>query len=148
MALPNYRARTAPTASYRISLPFNLSNQGKVGVVEDSDHKVYQDQVTTLLSVNSGERIWYENYGANIGSLLFEPGEDAALLIKKAIEEAFVRWLPKLTFVKAITSFDSTSGQLALTVIYQTPDGQEDSVKLFTNSLTPSGEIAVSSYGR
>lgn len=148
MALTNYNSRTAPTTSYRISLPFNISTQGKVATIEDSDHKIYQDQVITLLGVNNGERIWYENYGANIKSSLFDTGEEAANLLKKSIAEAFVRWLPKLTLIQSDTSFDSTTGQLAISVTYQTPDGTEDSVKIFTNSLTASGETTVSSYGR
>ena len=148
MALTNYNSRTAPTASYRISLPFNISNTGKITVIEDSDHKVYQDQVITLLGVSNGERIWYENYGASINSILFEPGEEAASLLRKSVAEAFVRWLPKLKFIKLDTAFDSTTGQLAMSVTYQTPDGSEDSVKIFTSSLTASGETTVSSYGR
>lgn len=148
MALINYTARTLPTEPLVIDLPFNLSNLGRVAAVKEYDHKVYQNQVVGLLATNPGERIWYERYSAGINNVLFENSSDAAGLIKKSVAEVFVRWLSHLSFVDVNADFDSTTGEMSITVIYRTPNGVEDSVKIVTSSLTPSGETTVSTYGR
>lgn len=148
MSLLNYAARTLPTEPLVIDLPFNLSNLGRVAAIKEYDHKVYQNQVVGLLATNPGERIWYERYSAGINNVLFENSSDAVGLIKKSISEVFVRWLSHLSFVDINADFDSTTGQMSITVIYRTPNGTEDSVKIITSSLTPSGETTVSTYGR
>lgn len=148
MSLINYAARTLPAEPLVIDLPFNLSNLGRVAAVKEYDHKVYQNQVMGLLATNPGERIWYERYSAGINNVLFENSTDAVGLIKKSVAEVFVRWLSHLSFVDINADFDSTTGQMGITVFYRTPNGTEDSVKIITSSLTPSGETTVSTYGR
>jgi hypothetical protein len=144
----NYLPRTVPTTALLIDLPFNISNLGRVATLPETDHKVYQNQVISVMGTNTGERIWYERYTAGIGDTLFENSDDAAGLIKKSIGEAFVRWLPHLSFIKADVGYDSTTGILSITIVYRTPTGLEDSVKIITSSLTPSGETTVVAYGR
>ena len=148
MATFKYLPRTVPTTSLVMDIPFNLGNLGRVATIPETDHKIYQNQVISVMGTNPGERIWYERYTAGIGDTLFENSDDAVGLIQKSISEAFVRWLPQLSFIKADTSYDQTTGLLDVTITYRTPTGFEDSVKIITSSLTPSGETTVVAYGR
>jgi len=132
--------RVLPTITYSISLPFNLSTNGKVNIVADSDPKAWRDRVLTLLSTGINERVWYYNYGAHLDGLIYETAADAFELGKQAINEMFVGWLPELSLIDILPVYDSDSGTLSLTIIYKIPSGETDSVTISTASLTAAGE--------
>jgi phage baseplate assembly protein W len=129
------------SSTYLIDLPFNLSRNGKVGIIPDSDHKAWKNKVVSLLSVGTNERIWYHYFGTNIENLLFESSSAAVIEARAAIEEIFVKWAPELSLKDVAISKDDASGSITLTIIYQIPSGQQDSVKITTASLTAAGEI-------
>lgn len=130
-----------PKVTTTISLPFNISSTGRVGAVPDNDPKNYRSMILSLFSVETNERIWYHNFGANLSSILFEPTSSALLEAQAAIEEAFISWVPKLTLVDVQSSYDDISGNLTILVTYKTPTGELDSVSINTESLTPAGEV-------
>ena len=127
--------------TYVIDLPFNLSKNGRIGIIPDSDHKAWKNKVISLLSVGTNERIWYHYFGTNIENLLFESSSSALIEVRTAIEETFVKWAPELTLKDVSITKDEAAGTITLTIIYQIPTGQQDSVKITKASLTAAGEI-------
>lgn len=128
-------------STYKINLPFNISTNGRIDIIPDSDHKAWQDKVVSLLSVGTDERIWYHYFGTRIETLLFESSTDAVIQARAAIEETFVKWAPELTLKDVTVSKNDDAGTITLSISYQLPTGQQDSVKITRASLTAAGEI-------
>lgn len=126
--------------TYVIDLPFSLTQKGKIATIPDNDPKFWKTKVLTLLSTGINERVWYYNYGANLTSLLFETSGSAIADARTAITEMFTVWAPELTLVDIGAEFDGNISQLTFSIIYQLPDGEQDSVKISTSSLTAAGE--------
>jgi len=126
--------------TYVIDLPFSLAQKGKITTIPDSDPKFYKTKVLTLLSTGINERVWYYNYGANLTSLLFETSGSAIEDARTAITEMFTVWAPELTLVDIGVEFDGATSYLTFSIIYKLPDGEQDSVKISTSSLTAAGE--------
>jgi phage baseplate assembly protein W len=124
---------------YIISLPFNLTQYGKVSVIEDNDPKIYRDKIKTLFSTGTNERIWYHNYGANLSDLLFEPYSVAVEDARYAVNQVFASWLPEVTLLDLSASFEEQTGAVVLDLTYKIPSGDVDTVKVSTESLTRSG---------
>jgi phage baseplate assembly protein W len=123
-----------------IDLPFTLSVKGKVSSVADNSSKAWKNKVLTLLSTGIGERIWYYNYGANLNDLLFETSYEALSLAKAAISEMFAVWAPELILEDLVAAYDETMASMTFSIIYRLPNGEPDSVKIITSSLTAAGE--------
>jgi len=123
-----------------IDLPFSFSN-GRVTSILDTDPKVWKNKIISLLSTATNERVWYYDYGANLNSLMFDTSEVAMQDAKYAIEQMFGSWPPSLTLLTVITGFDSNTGSLSVTITYKLPSNDVDSVKINTDSLSPSGDI-------
>ena len=140
MANINTSGSFSPRTTYTISLPFNISSNGKIAIISDNDPKAWKDKVISLLSIKENERIWYRYYGADIDSLLFESGNLSAGEVATAIRETFIKWLPELTLLDVTADYDQTNGYLTINIIYEIPTGEQDSVKIVKSSLTPSGE--------
>lgn len=132
--------RVVPTITYSISLPFNISTNGRINIVADSDPKAWKDRVLSLLSTGINERIWYYNYGAHLDGLVYETASDAFEMGRQAVREMFVAWLPELILDDVIPVYDSSSATLNLTIAYKLPTGETDSVTISTASLTAAGE--------
>jgi phage baseplate assembly protein W len=139
MANLNYTG-AGTMSTYVIDIPFNLSTNGKISIIPDSDHKAWKNKVVTLLSVGTNERIWYHYFGTNIENLLFESSTTAVIEARSAVEEIFVKWAPELTLNDVSISKNDADGTITLNIIYQIPTGQQDSVKITKASLTAAGE--------
>jgi phage baseplate assembly protein W len=133
--------KAVPTTTYSVSLPFNISANGKVNITADTSAKAWRDRVLTLLSTGINERVWYYNYGASLDGLIYESAADATEMGRQAIKEMFVAWLPQLSLVEVNPVFDSGTATLSLTIIYKLPNGELDSVTISTASLTAAGEV-------
>jgi len=127
------------TVNYIIDLPFAFSN-GRVNTIRNDDPKFWRNKVLSVFSTGTNERVWYYDYGANLTSLLFEPSTAAIEDAKVAITQTFASWLPELKLVRIESGFDSAAGAISLSIYYQLPTGDVDSVKINNNSLTNSGE--------
>jgi phage baseplate assembly protein W len=127
--------------TYQINLPFAFSSRGAVGIQSDTDPNLYKNKVKTLLSTGINERVWYYRYGANLTNVLYEPIDTIAESAKTDITEMFGNWLPELSLEQVLTSYDSQQATVTFTIIYKTPSGEIDSVKITTVSLTAAGEV-------
>ena len=129
-----------PKTTYLIDLPFDLSTYGRINKVPDNDARAWKNKILSLLSTGTNERIWYHNYGANLGSLVFETSYAAVEDARIALAEVFASWLPELELLEVNAGFDDSVGSVTISVSYKLPSGAADSVKISTASLTRAGE--------
>lgn len=126
--------------SYTIDYPFSFNSNGRVNAIEDNNPKVWKNKILALISTGTQERIWYSDYGINLGSLVFENSQNAVEEAVRGINELFVSWLPELDLTDVQVGYDETNGYLILSVVYTLPSGEQDSVKIDTSSLSAAGE--------
>jgi phage baseplate assembly protein W len=122
-----------------IDTPFAFVN-GRVNTILQTDPKVWKNRLLALLSTNTNERVWYYDYGVSLNNVLFEPSQTAVEDAKYAIQQMFSSWLPTLTLVNIVSNFDPGAGVLNLTITYTLPSGDQDSVKISTENLSPAGD--------
>lgn len=131
-----------------IDLPFSFSLSGGVSMIDSSSPKAWRNKVITVMSTQDYERVWYMHYGASLVSMLFRPELLAAIDIQTAVDEAFVRWLPELSLESVEPEYDQSTGTMTVKILYRLPTGNEDSVKISTSDISPSGEIVkAANYG-
>ena len=126
--------------TYVITLPFNISGQGKIATTLESSNDLWKQKVLSLLSVGSYERIWYRDHGINMYELLFETSTAVIEDFQVATAEMFNSWLPELTLVDFSIRNNDMYGELKIGLTYKTPAGTIDSVTVTKASLTAAGE--------
>lgn len=108
-----------------ISLPFSISPYGTIAVTSDQN-KIWADRVLSVLGTGINERIMFPQFGSKLYSGFFngsQAGTDSATeIIKTAISEAFITFLPLLTLTAVNTSFNTDEATLSVEVVYQLPD--------------------------
>jgi phage baseplate assembly protein W len=130
-----------PKTTYAIDLPFRFSKAGTVSVVPDTSLAAYQNKVVSLLSIGMDQRIWYHYFGVDITNMLFENTNLVINEASQAVADAFSTWAPELTLLSVTADYENASGTLSLNISYQTPSGNQGSVKINNASLTAAGEI-------
>jgi phage baseplate assembly protein W len=84
----------------------------------------YEDDVRRairiVLATNPGERVMRPDFGAGLSALQFEPlGATTAALTKRRVEEALIRWEPRIDSVAATVTADARQGRLLIDVRYR-----------------------------
>jgi phage baseplate assembly protein W len=76
--------------------------------------------VWIILSTEPGERVMRPDFGAGLNALAFEPlGATTAALARRQVEEALVRWEPRIDTVEATVTADPRRGRLLIDVRYR-----------------------------
>lgn len=135
------------TTDYRvIDIPFAFGSGGYVSTVKDNSRKAWRNKIITILSTERGSRIWYDRFGASINTLVFDNVDTATTLLKDAISEAFVRWIPEVKLAQVLYNYDSNNAVLTITVYYTLPTGEEDAVTINQSTITSSGDTTQVGY--
>lgn len=125
--------------SYSIRLPFKFMD-GRVQRVLDDSSDAYRNKVLSVLNTNQYERVWHSYFGASLRNFAFMNEEDAIAAIPQALSEAFVRWLPQLSFEEVTVDTDSVDGGIVFDIYYTLPSGETNSVKITYADMTRAGE--------
>lgn len=126
--------------SYSVRLPFSFID-GRVGRVLDDSADAYRNKVLSILNTNEYERVWHQYFGASLKNFAFMNEDEAISAIPQAIAEAFVRWLPQLSFEEVTVDTDSVDGGIVFDIYYRLPSGESNSVKIAYADLTRAGEL-------
>lgn len=124
-------------SEYTVSLPFSISNSGKVSVTE-SQNDIWADRVLTVIGTNLGERVMNPFFGSKVALQTYDNSTTAAEGIKLAVSECFSTWLPLLVLEDVITSFDTSTSTLSIEVIYQLPN--QDRVSTIIGNVAIRGD--------
>jgi len=104
-----------------ISLPFSLSSFGKVADTTDQK-KIWQDRVLSVIGTAMYERVMRPNFGTSITSYMFDNQDTAQAEIKNEVTNAFGSQLTKLKLVNTVTTFDTYSETVSVTITYSLPN--------------------------
>ena len=110
--------------SFAISLPFTINTSGRIDDTSDPT-KIWDDRVRAVLLTTQYERINNFEFGSTIYDELLQ-GSNAAVDsaeegVKKAIAEAFTKFLPALVLKGVSTTFNNSTGSMTVNLEYALP---------------------------
>jgi hypothetical protein len=93
-----------------------------------------REAIEIILGTNPGERVMRPDFGAGLQALVFEPiGATTAALVRHRVEEALVRWEPRIDVLDVRVRADGTLLNRLLVEI----DYQVRSTNTFYNLVYP-----------
>ena len=132
-------------ANLTMSIPFTFlkdKNNAAVSVSATNDlAKIWQNRVFLVLSTRLGERVMRPDFGSNLHKAVFENSVTASEIAKDSITTAFSQWLSELNLKEIKPTFDKTTNNLIVTVVYGLPTGEVDSLTINTGIFNRSGDI-------
>ena len=137
--------QTSSKKDYQIEVPFGFRS-GSVDSISSNGLKAWRNKVFTIIATDRGSRVWYDRYGAAVSTLVYENVDTAVGMLKEAISEAFIRWIPEVKLSEVLYNYDKAGGTLTFSVYYTLPDGTEDRVTITQNSVTGSGDLIQAGY--
>jgi phage baseplate assembly protein W len=123
-----------------ISYPFTIDPFGVV-FTTNSQSKIYQDRILTLLSTAKGERPMRPTYGTDIGRAMFENQGSVNPAIKSAILSAMGTWIPEVTVDNILISGIEDNGQVQVTLQVTLPDYSSVSLNVLSSTLNPDSTV-------
>jgi phage baseplate assembly protein W len=102
---------------------------------------IWQNRILLVLGTKPGERIMRPDFGCNLYTAVFESESNASQIAKDSITEAFTKWLPDLALKQIDPSFDKTTNNLIINILYGLPNGETDNVTINTGIFNRSGEL-------
>jgi phage baseplate assembly protein W len=91
---------------------------GEVAAAEAEED--VRQAVRLILETNRGERVMRPDFGAGLRALAFEPLSTATIaLARHRVEDALVRWEPRIDQVSVTATADPPRGVLVLDVRYR-----------------------------
>jgi phage baseplate assembly protein W len=81
------------------------------------------------------------NYGSQLRELLFENYNEAATTVQSTVTYVFGTWLTSLQLLSVSTELDDETMQLSVTINYQLPNLQTDTLTLTTGTFNRAGEL-------
>lgn len=104
-----------------LAVPFRILPNGSVETTIDQK-KIWNDRVVSVLGTAWGERVRRYEFGSKIFEEVFAQVGDAEMGIERAVETAFVSYLPLLTLKSVTSNYDQTNNTLNVTVFYTLPN--------------------------
>jgi phage baseplate assembly protein W len=123
-----------------ISLPFSINEYGGIGFTS-SEAKIWKDRVFLSVMTGLSERLMSPNYGSQLRELLFENYNEAATTVQSTVTYVFGTWLTSLQLLSVSTELDDETMQLSVTINYQLPNLQTDTLTLTTGTFNRAGEL-------
>lgn len=112
-----------------IKFPFSLDSLGNVMTTTDSS-TIWADRVRAALSTRLGERVMRPSYGSNVSDQTFATSQSTTDAITKTVAEIFSLQLSMLSLSSVVPAYSEALGQTTITVTYQLPDKQTDTVQV------------------
>lgn len=101
-----------------ISFPTGVNQQGRTKLSRDAQ-KV-RESIFIILGTQHGERLMRPDFGCNLHSLVFAPGNSAtANLAAHYVEEGLARWEPRIDVEKVIVENDNQHARLLIHIHYR-----------------------------
>lgn len=122
-----------------IALPFKFTASGEVGTTTDYK-KINQDRVIGVIMTLYTERVMVPSFGTAARKAVFETETEAESMLVAEIRAGFNKWLPDLKLINVVFSKPETD-IMNVTVQYDLPTGEADSIEVKYGLFTRSGEI-------
>jgi phage baseplate assembly protein W len=111
-----------------IAFPLGVTVQG--GLKLSATERNLEDSIRIILGTNLGERIYRPDFGCRLSELVFAPlNTQTLLLIRLYVEEALIKWEPRITVLEIRADPDPIRGRVDIEIHYQ-PKASHDSRSL------------------
>lgn len=100
------------------AFPVRAGPDGDIALAADED--AIRQSIRIILATDPGERVMRPDFGAGLRALAFEPmGATTTALAKHRVEEALIRWEPRIDSVVAAVTAEPRLGRLTIDVRYR-----------------------------
>jgi phage baseplate assembly protein W len=111
---PNSKAFLGEGWSFPIAV--DVTGEIAVSLYEDD----VQQAIRIILGTEPGERVMRPDFGAGLRGLMFEPINTTTIaLVQYRVEQALIKWEPRIDSVNVKVSADPPNGKLMIDVSYR-----------------------------
>ena len=110
-----------PVSEIAISLPFSISQYGKVASTQ-SQEKIWADRVRSAIGTMTTERIMRPDFGSTIPMDVFSQYDASVPLIKDTVRSVFAQFLSLLTLDQVNVSLGDDYSTISIEVVYSLPN--------------------------
>jgi phage baseplate assembly protein W len=100
------------------SFPVGMTPSGEVALASDAED--IRQAILIILGTTPGERVMRPDFGAGLNALVFEPlNTTTKALARHHVEQALIRWEPRIDSITVTVSDDARLGRLMIEVNYR-----------------------------
>lgn len=100
------------------AFPFRLDETGETAMARYEQD--VREAIFIILATNHGERVMRPDFGANLQAMVFAPMNTTTLaLVRHRVEEALVRWEPRIDQVTVTVRAEHALGRLLVDINYR-----------------------------
>jgi uncharacterized protein len=100
------------------AFPVAIAAGGTVAVA--SDEEDISQAIRIILATTPGERVMRPDFGCGLNALVFEPINTTTMaLAKHQVEQALIRWEPRIDSVTVAVTADPPVGRLLIRIDYR-----------------------------
>ncbi|MDA0672954.1 MAG: GPW/gp25 family protein [Cyanobacteria bacterium] len=124
-----------------VAFPLRVSVQG--GLQLSARERNLEDSIRIILGTSLGERIYRPDFGCRLSELVFAPlNTQTLLLIRLYVEEALVKWEPRIEVDAVRTDPDPVRGRVDIEILYHPKTSHDSRSLVYPFYLLPPGEVA------
>jgi phage baseplate assembly protein W len=98
--------------------PIQTRDDGEVTMARHEED--IRQSIRIILGTNHGERVMRPEFGAGLQSMVFQPVNTTTMsLVRHRVEEALVRWEPRIDSITVTVTAESDQGRLLIDVAYR-----------------------------
>jgi phage baseplate assembly protein W len=103
------------------SFPLRVNVQGHLTL--SAAERNIEESIRLILGTKLGERVYRPDFGSRLSELAFSPmNTETLLLIRLAIQDALVKWEPRIVLDGIYTEPDPLKGRVTITIQYHPKD--------------------------
>lgn len=133
--------RTPNPLGQGLAFPLRVSVQG--GLQLSARERNLEDSIRIILGTSVGERIYRSDFGCRLSELVFAPlNTQTLLLIRLYVQEALVKWEPRIELQEVRTVPDPVRGRVDISILYRPKSGHDSRSLVYPFYLLPPGEVS------
>ncbi|OLP20222.1 baseplate protein [Leptolyngbya sp. 'hensonii'] len=134
-----------PSRSYLgtgLGFPLQVNVRGNLQF--SSGEQNVEESIRIILGTTIGERASRPDFGSLLANLTFAPmNTDTLVMLCMAVEDALIRWEPRIILDDVQAEPDPVRGRVDLTIQYHYVDSYDPRTMVFPFSLRPEAEAEV-----
>lgn len=101
------------------NFPIQTAADGEVAMSRHEED--IRQAIRIILGTNQGERVMRPEFGAGLQAMVFQPVNTTTMsLVRHRVEEALVRWEPRIDNITVKVTAEPEQGRLAIDISYRT----------------------------
>jgi uncharacterized protein len=118
------------------AFPLRVNMQGRVQLSETTLN--IEESIQIILRTQLGERVYRPDFGSRLSELVFMPmNTQTLLLIRLHVQEALIKWEPRIVLDDVRTETDPGQGCVDITIEYHPKDSHDSRSMVYPFYLLP-----------